>query len=52
MAGAVLVLMGASYAHRQLDAELLEVPELARKTGQKLGMVRDQQPRNIAKTLG
>jgi uncharacterized membrane protein YraQ (UPF0718 family) len=51
IAGAVLVLMEASYAHRQLDAELLDVPELARKTGQKPGMVRDQQPRNIGKTL-
>ena len=46
--GAVLVLMEASYAHRQLDAELLDVPDLAHKTGQQPGMVREEQPRRIA----
>src|SRR3978361_700248 len=41
IAGSVLVLMEASYAHRQFDAELLDVPDLARKTGQQPGMVRE-----------
>jgi hypothetical protein len=50
--GAALVIMEASYTHRQLDAELLDVPDLAQKTGQQPGMVRDQQPRNIAKVKG
>lgn len=45
--GAVLIIMEASYAHRQLDAELLDVPDLA-KTGQQPGMVREEQPRRIA----
>ncbi|MBV9459557.1 MAG: hypothetical protein JO141_18840 [Bradyrhizobium sp.] len=49
--GAVLVIMDASYAHRQLDAELLDVPDLAQRTGQTPGMVRRQQPRNIANTI-
>jgi uncharacterized membrane protein len=48
--GAVLVIMDASYAHRQLDAELLDVPDLAQRTGQTPGMVRHQQPRNFANT--
>ena len=46
--GSVLVIMEASYAHRQLDAELLDVPDLAEKTGQQPGMVRKNQPRHIA----
>jgi Protein of unknown function (DUF2721) len=46
--GSVLVIMEASYAHRQLDAELLDVPDLAHKTGQQPGMVREKQPRHIA----
>src|SRR4051812_24804018 len=46
--GSVLVLMEASFGHRQLDAELLDVPELASKTGQQPGMVREKQPRKIA----
>jgi hypothetical protein len=45
--GTVLVITEASYAHRQLDAELLDVPDLA-KTGQQPGMVREEQPRRIA----
>jgi Protein of unknown function (DUF2721) len=52
IAGSVLVLMESSYAYRQLDAELLDVPELATKTGQQPGRVRDQQPRDIAKAEG
>ena len=35
--GAVLVIMDASYAHRQLDAGLLDVPDLAQRTGQTPG---------------
>lgn len=46
--GSVLVLMEASYAHRQFDAELLDVPDLAQKTGQQPGMVREKQPTQIA----
>jgi Protein of unknown function (DUF2721) len=48
MVGSVLVLMEASYAHRQFDAELLDVPDLAENTGQQPGMVREKQPRHIA----
>jgi hypothetical protein len=46
IAGAVLV-MDACYAHRQFDAELLDVPDLAHKTEQKSGMVRERQPGNV-----
>ncbi|MDE5459929.1 hypothetical protein [Bradyrhizobium sp. CSS354] len=43
------MIFDASYSQRQLDTELLDVPDLANKTGQKPGKVARQQPRNIAK---
>ncbi|MGY3420651.1 hypothetical protein ACVWZW_001126 [Bradyrhizobium sp. F1.13.4] len=49
IAATVLVIFDASYSQRQLDTELLDVPDLANKTGQKPGKVARQQPRNIAK---
>ncbi|MGY3506948.1 DUF2721 domain-containing protein [Bradyrhizobium sp. USDA 4471] len=44
----VLVILEGAYTHRQLDAELLDVPDLARSTGQESGKVAQQQPRNVA----
>jgi len=52
IAGAILVIIESSYAQRQLDAELLDVPELARKTGQQPGKVRETEPRDIANVEG
>lgn len=49
IAATVLVILEASYTQRQLDTELLDVPDLAHKTGQEPGKVARQQPRNIAK---
>lgn len=42
-----LVMVEASYTHRQFDAELRDVPELAHQTGQEPGRVAQQQPRRI-----
>jgi Protein of unknown function (DUF2721) len=44
----VLVILDETYVHRQLDAELLDVPDLAHKTGQDAGRISRQQPRDIA----
>jgi hypothetical protein len=49
IAATVLVIFEATYTQRQLDTELLDVPDLANKTGQEPGKVARQQPRNIAK---
>jgi len=38
----MLVMMDASHGHRQFDVEQLDVLELANRTGQEPGKVRDQ----------
>jgi hypothetical protein len=47
ISAAAMVFWESSYTPRQLDAELLDVPGLADKTGQRAGKVREQQPAGL-----
>ena len=49
VAASVLVIVEARYSWSQLEAELLDVPELAHKTGHEPGKVASQQPETIGK---
>jgi hypothetical protein len=48
IAAAVLVFWESSYTPLQLDAELLDVPGLAGKTGQRAGKVREREPVHVS----
>lgn len=50
IAATILVLIEASYTRRQFDAELLDVPDLARRTGLEPGKVGRPQSRDVAET--
>lgn len=47
IAASVLVIIEATYSRSQLEAELLDVPELAHKTGHEPGTVARQRPKII-----